>query len=131
MKFLCLAYFGPDAFAGFTPEQMRAVDDATIEHDHKLRQSGHLLFASPLADPAAGTTIDRRRLKMSLVDGPYAETKEVVGGFILVEARDMAEAVSLFDDDPIAAHCRLEIRPLVEDHRHSETGEGRPEFRAS
>ena len=117
--------------AAKTIAAVRAVDDATIEHDHKLRQSGHLLFASPLADPAAGTTIDRRRLKMSLVDGPYAETKEVVGGFILVEARDMAEAVSLFDDDPIAAHCRLEIRPLVEDHRHSETGEGRPEFRAS
>ncbi|KRA42562.1 YciI family protein [Devosia sp. Root635] len=129
MKFLCLAYFGPDAFAGYTPEQMRAVDDATIAHDHKLRQSGHLLFASPLADVASGTTIDRRRLKLSLVDGPYAETKEVVGGFILVEARDMAEAVSLFDDDPIAAHCRLEIRPLIEDHRHSETGEARPEFR--
>lgn len=131
MKFLCLAYFGPDAFAGFTPEQMREVDDATIAHDHKLRQSGHLLFASPLADAATGTTIDRRRLKMSQVDGPYAETKEVVGGFILVEARDMAEAVSLFDDDPIAAHCRLEIRPLIEDHRHSETGEARPEFRMS
>jgi len=131
MKFLCLAYFGPDAFAGYTPEQMRAVDDATIEHDHKLRQSGHLLFAAPLADGPAGTTIDRRRLTMSLVDGPYAEAKEVVGGFILVEARDIAEAVSLFDDDPIAAHCRLEIRPLIEDHRHSETGQARPEFRVS
>ena len=131
MKFLCLVYFGPGAFAGLTPDQMRAVGDATIEHDHKLRQSGHLLLASPLADPAAGTTIDRRRLSVSLVDGPYAETKEVVGGFILVEARDMAEAVALFDDDPIAAHCRLEIRPLVEDHRHSETGQARPELRLS
>jgi hypothetical protein len=129
MKFLCLAYFGPDAFAGLTPDQMQAVDDATIEHDHKLRQSGHLLFASPLADPASGTTIDRRRLSASVTDGPFAESKEVVGGFILVEARDLEEAVSLFDDDPIAAHCRLEIRPVNEDHRHSESGEARPEFR--
>jgi hypothetical protein len=128
MKFLCLAYFGPDAFAGFSPEQMRAVSDATIEHDHKLRQSGHLLFASPLGDVAAGTTIDRRRLTAAVVDGPFAEAKEVVGGFILVEAQNLQEAVALFDDDPIAAHCRLEIRPVVESDRHSKTGEARPEF---
>ena len=131
MKFLCLAYFGPDAFAGYTPEQMRAVDDATIEHDHKLRRSGHLLIASPLAEAETEVSIDRRRLKMSLVDGPYAETKEVVGGFLLVEAPDMAAAVALFDDDPIAAYGRLQIRPLMEDHRHSETGQGRPEFSAT
>ena len=129
MKFLCLAYFGPDAFAGLSPEEMRAVDDATIEHDHKLRQSGHLLFASPLADVAAGRTIDRRRLRASVTDGPFTESKEVVGGIILVEARDLEEAAALFDDDPIAAHCRLEIRPVVEEHRHSGTGEARPEFR--
>ena len=97
---------------------------------HKIPHTGTVIIEDDV-EIGAGTTIDRRRLKMSLVDGPYAETKEVVGGFILVEARDMEEAVSLFDDDPIAAHCRLEIRPLVEDHRHSETGEGRPEFRAS
>ena len=129
MKFLCLAYFGPDAFAALSPEEMRAVDDATIKHDHQLRQSGHLLFASPPADVAAGRTIDRRRLSASVTDGPFAESKEVVGGFILVQARDLDEAVALFDDDPIAAHCRLEIRSVVEEHRHSETGEARPEFR--
>jgi hypothetical protein len=129
MKFLCLVHFAPDAFAGLTAEEMQRLDNATIEHDHKLRRSGHLLIASPLAQAEA--SIDRRRLRMSQVDGPYAEAKEVVGGFILVEAKDMDEAVALFDDDPIAAHGRLQIRPLMDDHRHSETGEGRPEFRAS
>ena len=113
MKFLCLAYFGPDAFAGYTPEQMRAVDDTTIEHDHKLRQSGHLLFASPLADPAAGTTIDRRRLKMSLVDGPYAETKEQLLGFYVVDCKNIDEAVDVARDlgaaNPGGAY---EIRPV-------------------
>jgi hypothetical protein len=131
MKFLCLVYFGPDAFAGVTPEEMRRIDDATIEQDNKLRQSGHLLFASPLADAATGVSIDRRRLKMAVVDGPYAEAKEVVGGFLLLEARDMEEAVSLFDDDAIGAYSRVEIRPVIEDHRHSETGEARPDFRLS
>ena len=128
MKFLCLVHFAPDAFAGITTEEMRRLDNATIEHDHKLRRSGHLLIASPLAEAETEVSIDRRRLKMSVVDGPYAETKEVVGGFLLVEAPDMAAAVALFDDDPIAAYGRLQIRPLMEDHRHSETGQGRPEF---
>ena len=131
MKFLCLVHFAPDAFAGITPEEMQRLDNATIEHDHKLRRSGHLLIASPLAEAETEVSIDRRRLKMSLVDGPYAETKEVVGGFLLVEAPDMAAAVALFDDDPIAAYGRLQIRPLMEDHRHSETGQGRPEFSAT
>ena len=128
MKFLCLVYFEPDAFAGVTPDEMKRIDNATIEHDHKLRSGGHLLIASPLAE-AEEVNIDRRqRMTMSVLDGPYAESKEVIGGFLLIEARDMVEAVSLFDDDPIAAHSRLVIRPLMEAHRHSETGQARPDF---
>jgi|SRR5215217_1884884 len=128
MKFLCLFHFGTDAFAGLTPDEMRQIDDATIEHDHKLRRSGHLLLASPLQDASTEEVIDRRRsVRMHEVDGPYAESKEVVGGVVIVEARDMAEALSLFADDPIAAHCRIQIRPLKDNDTHSETGEGRPE----
>lgn len=132
MKFLCLVHFAPGAFEGVPAEEFARLDDATIEHDHKLRQSGHLLIASPLQQPETAVNIDRRqRVKMDLVDGPFAEGKEVVGGFLLIEARNMEEAVSLFEDDPIAAYARLEIRPLMEDHRHSQTGEARPEFAAS
>jgi hypothetical protein len=130
MKFLCLFHFGTDAFAGVTPDEMRRIDDATIEHDHKLRRSGHLLLASPLEDITTEATIDRRKpARMGEVDGPYAETKEVIGGVVLVEARDMAEALSLFQDDPIAAHCRIQIRPLRDADRHSQTGDARPEFK--
>lgn len=130
MKFLCLFHFAPDAFAGLSPEEMRRLDDATIEHDQKLRASGHLLLASPLADVSTEEVIDRRRpVRLSETDGPFAETKEVVGGVVLVEAGDMLEAKALFADDPIAAHCRIQIRPLRDDDRHSETGQGRPEFK--
>jgi len=132
MKFLCLFHFAPDAFAGVTPDEMRRLDDATIEHDHKLRRSGHLLLASPLADVSTEENIDRRRpVRLAETDGPYAEAKEVVGGVVLLEARDMAEAKALFADDPIAAYCRIQIRPLRDDDRHSKTGEGRPEFAAN
>ena len=128
MKFLCLVYFEPDAFADLGPDDMRRIDDATIEHDHKLRSAGHLLIASPLAETEEVSIDRRQRMKMSVVDGPYAEAKEVIGGFLLIEAKDMAEAVALFDDDPIAAHSRVVIRPLMEAHRHSETGQARPDF---
>ena len=99
--------------------------------NEELKKAGALLSLDGLQPLTTGARLAFAGGKASVTDGPSVEAKEVVGGFILVEARDMAEAVSLFDDDPIAAHCRLEIRPLVEDHRHSETGEGRPEFRAS
>ncbi len=130
MKFLCLFHFAPDAFAGVSPQEMKRMGNATIEHDQKLRASGHLLLASPLADVSTEAIIDRRRaVKLSETDGPFAEAKEVVGGVVLIEARDMDEAKSLFADDPIAAHCRIQIRPLRDNDRHSETGEGRPEFK--
>ncbi|WP_375451005.1 YciI family protein [uncultured Devosia sp.] len=131
MKFLCLVYFAPDAFDGMTPLEQKQLDDRTIEDDHRLRASGHLLIASPLADAKTGVTIDRRqRMRLSTADGPFAETKEVVGGFLLLEAEDMAEVLLLLQDDPIAAYGRLEIRPLMDAHHHSETGQGRPEFKA-
>ncbi|WP_137152070.1 YciI family protein [Devosia sp. FKR38] len=131
MKFLCLVHFEPDAFAGLSPQEMARIDDATIAHDHKLRDGGHLLIASPLMAPEESVNIDRRtRMKMERLDGPFAEAKEMVGGFVLIEAADMAEAVALFDDDPIAAYARVEIRPLMVEHRHSETGVARPDFEA-
>ena len=130
MKFLCLFHFAPDAFAGVSPEEMRRLDDATIDHDQKLRAGGHLLLASPLADVSTEQVIDRRRaVRINETDGPFAEAKEVIGGVVLVEAANMDEAKALFADDPIAAHCRIQIRPLRDDDRHSETGEGRPEFK--
>lgn len=132
MKFLCLVHFEPDAFAGVTPDEMRRIDDATIEHDRKLRAGGHLLIASPLVEATTEVTLDRRpRRRHTVTDGPYAEAKEVIGGFLLIEARDMDEAVGLFHDDPILAYCRMQIRPLMEDHRHSQTGEARPAFQSA
>ena len=130
MKFLCLFHFAPDAFAGVSPQEMQRIDNATIEHDQKLRAGGHLLLASPLADVSTEIIIDRRRpVRLAETDGPFAEAKEVVGGVVLIEAMDMDEAQSLFADDPIAAYCRIQIRPLRDNDRHSETGEGRPEFK--
>ena len=114
MKFLCLVHFAPDAFAGIAPEEMRRLDNATIEHDHKLRRSGHLLIASPLAEAETEVSLDRRRLKMSLVDGPYAETREQLGGYYLIETPDIDVAIEWAARCPGASKGTVEVRPVWE-----------------
>lgn len=125
MRFVALVYFEPGSMDHLTAKDFRALDDATIEHDHKLRKSGHLLFASPLAELETAKTLRFRDGRLIETDGPYAETKEVVGGFLLLEADSVEALVPLFEDDPILKYGRMEIRPLVE-HQHSQTGQGRP-----
>jgi hypothetical protein len=127
MKFLCLLYFSQDATEPMTADDMVGLDDATIEHDQQLREAGHLLYASPLVDVSEEITIDRRPVRLGQVDGPYTETKEVVGGFMLLEARNMEEALDLFSDDPMVKHARIQIRALRDGDQHSQTGAGRPE----
>ena len=115
MKFLCLFNFAPNAFDGVTPEEMRRLDDATIEHDQKLRRSGHLLLASPLEDVATERVIDRRRhLKVAQTDGPFAETKEVIVGFDILECADLDEAIAVVAAHPMAYQGRIELRPFAD-----------------
>lgn len=127
MKFMALVYIDPGAMDGMTESDFRALDDATIAHDHKLRRSGHLLFASPLAGPETAHVLRFTDGSLIATDGPYAEAKEVVGGFLLLEADSVEALLPLFEDDPILQYGRMEIRPLVVD-THSQTGEGRPEL---
>lgn len=127
MRFMALVYIEPGSMDGMNEADFRALDDATIAHDHKLRAAGHLIFASPLAEPETGRVLRYADGKVMATDGPYAETKEVVAGFLLLEAENLDALTPLFADDPILKYGRMEIRPLVV-HTHSETGEGRPEF---
>jgi len=127
MRFMALVYIEPGAMDGMSADDFRRLDDATIEHDQKLRESGHLIFASPLADPGSGRVLRFENGELIKLDGPYAESKEVVAGFLLLEATGLDALTPLFEDDPILKYGRMEIRPLVE-HTHSQTGEGRPEF---
>ncbi len=127
MRFMALVYFEPGSMDHLTAEDFRQLDDATIEHDQKLRQSGHLIFASPLAGLETALSLRNVNGDLLSTDGPYAESKEVVGGFLLLEAESVEALMPLFADDPILKYGRMEIRPLVV-NTHSETGEGRPEL---
>jgi hypothetical protein len=95
MKFVCLVYFDETSFAGFTEADNRRLTDATIAEDHDLRQRGKLIFAQPLGEPETAVNVRVRAGKIQRSDGPYAETKEWLGGFTIIEAKDMEEAVAI------------------------------------
>lgn len=127
MRYMCLVYFEDGAFEGVSAEALRRLTDESITYDRELRDRGHLLVASGLEGPETAVSVRVRKGKLSATDGPYAETKELVGGFLLLEARDMAEAVGLLETSPVAPYARIEVRPLLV-QTHSETGAGRPDF---
>jgi hypothetical protein len=127
MKFMCLIYFDETSFAGFTEEDGRRLTDATIEEDNDLRRRGKLILGQPLAEPDTAVNVRVRDGKVLRTDGPFTETKEWLGGFVLINAKDMEEAVAIAADSEIAKHCRTEIRPFLE-QTHSVTGEKRPEL---
>lgn len=128
MQFLCLVYFEPGTFDDFGPEASARLTDATIEHDHELARTGHLTAARPLAAPETAVTVRVRKKRRKVVDGPFAEAKEMLGGFLLIEARDREEAIELIAASPIAEYGTIEIRGVIE-QTHSETGLARPAIR--
>ena len=128
MKFMCLVYFEPGAFDGVSEAELQQLTDATIVEDHELRANGHLLIGQPLLGPETAVTLHGGRRGMGRTDGPFLETKEWLGGFTLIEAKDMAEAIALTKDSPIMKYASVEIRPTLE-QTHSQTGQGRPEVK--
>ena len=125
MKFMCLVHFEPANFEGLTEDDGRRITDLTIEQDHDLRRRGKLIFARPLDEPQKAVTVRIRKGKLRRSDGPFSEAKEWVGGFLLIEAADMDEAVAIAAGCEIAKYSSIEVRALVE-QTHSATGLGRP-----
>lgn len=128
MKFMCLVYFEPGAFDGVSEAELTKLTDDTIVEDIDMRRSGHLILGQPLQGPETAVTIRGGRRGISRTDGPFLETKEWLGGFTLIEARDMDEAIALTKDSALMKYASVEIRPTLE-QTHSETGEGRPQVK--
>lgn len=126
MKFACLVYINEAKIAALTPEEGKQLTDDTIESDWQLRRDGRLILAQPLQGPSTAVTMRIGEAGISATDGPFAETKEHLGGFYVIEAADMAEARRIVETDPILRFGCIEIRPTLE-QTHSVTGEGRPE----
>ena len=105
MKYLCLVY----AQEG----ELLKMDDAhCLEYDQSIRASGNCIASEALESVTTATTVRVRQGKVSIVDGPFAETKEQLAGFYLIEARDMDEAVLLASKIPPAEVGSIEVRPI-------------------
>src|SRR4051812_15746187 len=124
MKYVCLVHVDSDAMAALSPQDRTALADSSIDFDWEMRRRGHLVLAQPLQPPASAVTVRVRNGKASSTDGPYIETKEFLGGFFLIEARDLGEAKELAALSPMAKMGSIEIRPTLE-QTHSVTGKGR------
>lgn len=114
MRFLCAVYLEPEAVDTLSPSEKLTLDRDCMDYDEQLRQSGHLIAADALEPVRSARTIRVRQGKTSTVDGPFAETKEHLGGFILIEARDMNEALKIAEEAPIAKVGSIEVRPSMQ-----------------
>jgi hypothetical protein len=114
MKYLCMIYFEEKALDGLPRPEYEALTAEALAYDDELREGGHFVAAQALQPVATATTLRIRHGAVSTTDGPFAETKEQLGGFILIEARDLNEAIQLAARIPPARLGGVEVRPVKE-----------------
>jgi hypothetical protein len=113
MRYACLVHFDPKKLFDQSPESEQALAEG-YGYLEKLRENGTLVANEALQLPSETITVRVRDGKMSATDGPFLETKEVLGGFMLIEARDMNQAVQIAAGIPLARLGTVEVRPLVD-----------------
>lgn len=122
MKYLCLAYEEEKVLNALSRDEWDALRTETLEYVESLRATGQLLSAEPLQSARTAATVRVRSGKLATTDGPFAETREQLGGFFLIEARDMNEAIQVASRWPSARLGSIEVRPiesgLPEDRRY-------------
>ncbi len=114
MKYLCLIVNDENKLEAMGKS---AFDEFCIEHlayEEDLRKSGNLIAANALESVRAATTVRVRDGKVSITDGPFAETKEQLGGFFFIEARDLNDAIRVASKIPSARTGCVEVRPIRE-----------------
>lgn len=117
MKYLCLACEQESMLNDMPQADWHALRQETLDYVDALRESGHLIAAHPLQSASTASTVRVRNGKVSLTDGPFAETKEHIGGFFLIEASNLDEAIEIASKWPSARLGSIEVRPLEEDLR--------------
>jgi hypothetical protein len=117
MKFLCLAYEEEEKLNSLSRGEWDALRKETLDYVETLRRNGHLIVTHALQSARTANMVRVRNGKLSRTDGPFAETKEQLGGFFLVEAKDFDEATRLAADWPSARLGSIEVRPIEEELR--------------
>jgi len=112
MKYICLGYYEPARVAGMTEDERNAMFDECLTYDDHLRANGHFVGGEALQPNDTALTLYWKNGKVATTDGPYAETKEQLGGILVLEARDMNHALQLMSQHPALKYgTQFEIRP--------------------
>jgi len=114
MKYVCLVYLVEKELQAMTQSEADRCRDESLAYDEALRKGGHLVVAHALQPVEAATTVRVRSGKLSATDGPFAETTEQLGGFLLIDARDLNEAIQVAAKIPLARRGSIEVRPIKE-----------------
>lgn len=112
MKFMVLIYSDPQLLDAIPPREFDETMRGCIEHAEELQDQGYLIESQQLEPPATAKSIRVRNGKTTTMDGPFAETKEVLGGFNLIEAENMDEAIRVAMEFPWAETGCIEVRPV-------------------
>jgi hypothetical protein len=113
MKYLCLIYEDEKIGAGMTQPEMEKFIGEYYAFGESIQQSGHYVAGDALQPVQTATTVRVRGGKVSTTDGPFAETKEQLGGYYLIEARDLNDAIQVASRIPSARHGSVEVRPIM------------------
>jgi hypothetical protein len=114
MKFVCLGYYDENAWDRMSETEQNAFMDDCFAYDDVLRKNGHVIGGEALDTARSSATVHFRGGKAVVMDGPYAESKEQIGGILILEARDLKEAIRLISNHPGLKAGPFEIRPVVD-----------------
>lgn len=114
MKYLCLVYMEEKQLHGMPQAERVALSDESMAYCEALAKQGEMLSASPLHPVETATTVRVRNGKVTTTDGPFAETKEQLAGYLLIDVRDLNDALRVAAKFPGARYGSIEVRPIKE-----------------
>jgi hypothetical protein len=114
MKYLCLIYSDESQWKTLPPAELETMNKEYFAYTQSVQKSGHYLGGNPLQPTQTATTVRVRNGQLSTTDGPFAETKEQLGGYYLLEARDLNDAIQAASRIPGAKYGAIEVRPIAD-----------------
>ena len=114
MKYICLGYMDESRWDAMSESERNAFVDECFAYDDVLRKNGHFVGGEALDSPRKATTLRFRYGKVSVTDGPFIETKEQLGGILILEARDLNHAIQLMSKHPGVRGGPFEVRPAAD-----------------
>lgn len=116
MKYVCLGYIEDGKWESMTASEQKAMMEECFAYDDELHKNGHFVSGEALQGSRAAATLRWQNGKVAVTDGPYAETKEQIGGILVIEAKDMNHAIQLISRHPgVRLGGPFEIRPAAEE----------------